>query len=62
MQTQDDCKNVVQRPNHSLMIQVVRLVLCRLGEIPTGIRGLLNGMVRVLWIEKEWVARKAIEQ
>ena len=62
MQAQGDCKNVVQRPSHSLIIQVIRLVLGQLVEIPTSVRSFLDSMVRVLWTEKEWVVGKAEKQ
>lgn len=44
------------------MIQVVRQVPNRHGEIPTSVGSFLNSVVRVLGIEKEWVVRKAVEE
>lgn len=44
------------------MIEVVRLVPRRLGEIPTSVGSFLNSVVRILGIDKERVVGKAVEQ
>ena len=62
MQARGDCKSVVQRPSHSLVIQVVRRVARQLSDVPTSVSSFLDSVVRILGVKEEWVVRKAVEQ